>query len=244
LRLTTGLLFMGAAALAQEHEIRPGLKDASVLWARPALKLAEEITISGPAPGKLETRRIAKGGRFTLQGWQATDKLDRLTIELRKGFGPAEPGAIEIQMTGVDFDAQAIGPKMHFFTFHGAASGDDFAEQGKAPFFTLRAGQYKDKAGQRGIKVLWRGGGTRDEKAPFGVRAKWDPSATLHYRAEWTATELCVFLDGVRIFGPAEFHQRPAAAPLKHAFLSTDGIEREKWWGMTGPVYQRIRVFR
>lgn len=238
------LCLVAIAALAQEHEVRPGVKDPSTPWTRPTLKPAEEITIDGPKPGKQETRRIAKGGKFTPKGWQATGKLDRLTIELNKGFTPNESGAIEIQMTGVDYDTQAIGPKMHFFTFHGAASGDDFTEQGKSPFFTLRAGQYKDPAGHRGIKVLWRGGGTRGEKAPFGVRTKWDPTATLLYRAEWTPTELCVFLDGTRIFGPAEFHTRPNNAPLKHVFLSTDGIEKDKWWGMTGPVYQRIRVYR
>jgi hypothetical protein len=33
--------------------------------------------------------------------------------------------------------------------------------------------------------------------------------------------------------------------PLKHVFLSKDGIKKEAvWYGFAGPVYRKLRVFR
>ena len=89
-----------------------------------------------------------------------------------------------------------------------------------------------------------RGSG-RGEETLFGARL-WDPAATYVWRCEWNRQALCVYVNGERIFGPAEFNDR-FPAPLKYLFLSTDGIDGEQykyWFGMVGPVYRAVRVYR
>jgi hypothetical protein len=146
-------------------------------------------------------------------------------------------------MTNLDFDAQVNGRKQHFFSLYADPTGDQFNLRNA--FFTLRGGNYRDDAGHRGIKVLWRGGHFRGEHAPYAARPLWDPNETYTWRAEWDEGELVVFLNGERVFGPANFQDRDPARPLRHIFLSRDGcLNEDVWFGFPGPVYREIRVFR
>lgn len=241
-----GKVVKGKAPATAKHEKdfskRPKAKPISAAWISPKLKLAEEINLTSATADKFEAQRVVKGGEVVTGGWKATDKLDLVKIELKRGFTSEESGAIELDMTNLDFPAQVTGRKHHFFNLYSHPSGDHFVQPNN--FFTLRGGSYKDKEGNRGIKVLWRGGGERGELAPFATRKVWDAKATYTWRAEWTKNELVVFLNGERIFGPAEFKDRDKQMPLKYIFLSMDGITKPVWFGFAGPVYKQIRVYR
>lgn len=237
-----------AAAPAQDEKDfskRPPHKPITAPWSSPPVKLSADIRLTSAQRGGHETARTVKGGKFGPDGWQALDRLAMLTVELRDGLKFDEAGAIELEMTNLDFDAQVDGRKQHFFNLFTEPTGNHFVRTPDNNFFTLRGGNYKDKEGRRGIKVLWKGGGERGEAAPFAARPKWDPQATYIWRAEWTNNELVVLLNNERIFGPAEFKDRSARMPLKYVYLSKDGCPNEKvWYGIVGPVYKRIKVYR
>ncbi|MGH9847206.1 MAG: hypothetical protein ACREEM_51575, partial [Blastocatellia bacterium] len=210
----------------------------------PKLKLMAEIKLDSDKAAKADVKRAVTGGEFRSDGWQAKDRLDRFRLELKDGFAADEAGAIELEMSNLDFVSQVDGRKQHFFSLYTDASGNHFARSNQ--FFTLRGGNYNDAEGNRGIKILWRGGAERDrgEKAPFAARTVWDKQAVYVWRAEWTRDELVVLLNGERIFGPAEFKQREPR-PLKYIFLSRDGCPKEAvWYGFAGPVYRKLRVYR
>lgn len=212
---------------------------------RAPLKLAATLSLASANPSSAEVRRLAKGGKFVANGWQTMGKTDQLLIELKDGFGRGDCGALEIEMTNLNLPVQAVGPKHHLITVHGDPRGDAFIER-NCPFFSIRSGaQYKAPDGRMGIKMLWRGGSGRGEEGVFGAR-DWDPRATYVWRCEWNQELLCIYLNGERIFGPAEFRER-FAMPMKYVFLSTDGIdnvEYKYWYGMIGPIYKTIRVYR
>ena len=228
------------------HEGRPKAKPITAPWTSPKLALAEEIDLAALADSAhpaLASHRV-RGGRFTDEGWQAEHPWARFVLELADGFAHDEAGAVELDVTNFDYDQQADGRKQHFFSLYADPSGDQFRLRNA--FFTLRGGgHYRDDDGRPGIKVLWRGEFIRGEKAPFAARADWDPDRTYTWRAEWTSEELVVFLDGERVFGPAEFADRDREMAMKHVFLSTDGIPKSHvWYGMAGPVYQALRLYR
>ena len=226
-----------------KKEIRPAHRDITAPWQPPALKLAGEIVLNAAGPSPLEADRKVLGGAFAPDGWRPAAKNDRLVLTLKEGFDWNKPGAIELDMTNLDFDAQVDGRKQHFFSLFANPVGSH--RESPNAFFNLRAGEYKDKQGNRGIKVLWRGAEVRGEAAPFGARKTWDPKIKYTWRAEWTETELVVYLNGERIFGPAEFKDRHRTLPMRHLFLFRDGSPNEKvWFGFVGPVYQAARIYR
>lgn len=234
-----------AAKAAKKHEVPvpPALQPLSTPWRSPELTLAAEIDLRAGQANPAEKARTVEGGEFVENGWQAKGKLDRLSLELTEGFPAHEPGAIELDMTNLDFVNQIDGKKQHFFGLYSNPSGSHFILP--ANFFTLRGGLYNDKEGNRGIKVLWRGNAVRGEHAPFAARKVWNLKETYTWRAEWTKEELVMFLNGERIFGPAEFKDRNEAMPLKYVFLSRDGCPDTKiWFGFPGPIYQKLRVYR
>jgi hypothetical protein len=222
---------------------RPSQGSLAADWPSPELRLAETIALTGEEAGPNERLRIVEGGQFVDGGWQPTDKLDRMIIELVDGFSWHESGAIELDMTNLDFDAQVNGKKLHFFNLYADPTGDHFNVRNA--FFTLRGGNYMNDAGHRGVKVLWRGDYVRDEHAPYAARPKWDPNATYTWRAEWNEEQLVIVLNGERVFGPAEFADRDESRPLAHVFLSRDGcLNEDAWLSFPGPIYQKVRTYR
>ncbi len=235
------LVNRNSPAWYKAYDKRPAAKTAG--WTVPALEQAAVIPLLSGEKTAIERLRLVRGGEYTVNGWQVKDKLDRLIIELIAGFAWNEAGAIELDMTNLDFDAQVNGKKQHYFNFYADPTGDPFNLHNA--FFTLRAGNYKNDKGERGIKVLWRGGKARGEKAPFAARAEWDPQKVYTWRAEWDQDKFLVLLDGEKIFGPADFSQRDRARPLRYLFLSRDGaLQEDVWFGFPGPVYKEIRIYR
>ena len=222
---------------------RPDHGELSQTWQSPDRQLAETIVLDGPQPSDAERLRIVEGGEFVDGGWKPRGKLDRMILELERGFAADVSGAIELDMTSLDFDAQVTGKKHHFFSLYSDPTGDQFNLRNA--FFTLRGGRYRNDQGHRGIKVLWRGDYHRGEHAPYAARPKWDPSRKYTWRGEWNTKQLVIKLDGQRVFGPAEFGDRDQGRPLAHVFLSRDGSLAENvWFGFPGPVYQEIRTYR
>ena len=224
----------------EAHEKRPDENAGG--WDPPALELTATIPLTSPDPSPAERARAVRGGAFGPDGWRPTDRLDRLRVDLKEGFGPAESGAVELTMTGPDL-AATDGKKQHFFSLYADPTGDQFNLRNA--FATVRAGRYANDAGERGVKVLWRGGAARGEKAPYAARPAWDPAAEHVWRLEFTPDRLVLTLDGERVFGPAAFAGRDPARPLRHVFLHRDGALHEGlWYGFVGPAYRELRVFR
>ena len=222
------------------HEKRPSENAGG--WDPPALELTATIPLTSADPSPAERARAVRGGAFGPDGWRPTDRLDRLRVDLKEGFGPGESGAVELTMTGPDL-AATDGKKQHFFSLYADPTGDQFNLRNA--FATVRAGRYADDAGRRGVKVLWRGGAARGEKAPYAARPAWDPAAEHVWRLEFTPDRLVLKLDGERVFGPAAFAGRDPARPLRHVFLHRDGALHEGlWYGFVGPTYRELRVYR
>jgi len=218
----------------------------------------ETIPLTSFEPTDTETFRIVRGGKFAMNGWQVTDSMDYVLIELKDGFAYNEPGAIELQMTNLNPLTQTTGRKQHFFSMYANPEGshfsdvyteemkDDNKQRMPLPFVSLRFGKdkYTDDNGQ-GIKVLWRPNVKRHEKAPFGARSDWSEDKTYTWRMAWDQDSLSVYLNDERIFGPAEFNNRDKNAPLKYIFLSRDGNPKSHvWYGFPGPVYQELKVYK
>lgn len=91
------------------NEIRPKRREIAAPWQPPTLKLAGEIVLNAAGPSPLEEDRKVLGGTFAPEGWRPADKLDRLVLTLKEGFDWDQSGALELDMTNLDFDAQVDG---------------------------------------------------------------------------------------------------------------------------------------
>ncbi len=217
-------------------------------------EVVEEIILTDDNPGEYAEAIIAKGGKFTKEGWQSTDSLSQVVIVLRDGFEPTESGAIEMEISNFNPLTQRTGKKQHFFSLYANPEGmnwiDEFRDgeyQKKdlaLPFFNFRVGTYDNEEG-RGIKMLWKADAERHEEAPFGARKDWSEDKTYTWKAVWDADSLSCYLDGEKIFGPVTFGPRTPHSNLRYIFLSKGGMRKDNvWFGMPGPVYKKIRVYR
>ena len=216
--------------------------------------MAEEILLTDDTPGPYAEAIIAKGGTFTDQGWQSLDSLSQLVIVLNDGFSADEAGAIELEMTNFNPLTQRTGKKQHFFSLYANSEGGNWTDEYRdgeyqkkdlaLPYFNFRVGTYDNENG-RGIKMLWKADDKREEKAPFGARKDWSEKETYTWRAAWDADSLRCYLNGEKIFGPVAFGPRTPHSNLRYIFLSKDGMQKDHvWYGMPGPVYKKIRVYR
>ena len=238
-RLLCFLLLIGATispAKAQNFEVK------------------EEILLVDETPSPYAEAIIAKGGKFTDQGWQSLDSLSQMVIVLNDGFSADEAGAIELEMTNFNPLTQRTGKKQHFFSLYANPEGGNWADEYREsryqkkdlalPYFNFRVGTYDNENG-RGIKMLWKADDKREEKAPFGARKDWSEDETYTWRAAWDADSLSCYLNGEKIFGPVAFGPRTPHANLRYIFLSKDGMRKDNvWYGMPGPIYQKITVYR
>ena len=168
-------------------------------------EVKEEILLTNETLSPYAEAIIAKGGKFTDQGWQSLDSLSQMTIVLNDGFSADEAGAIELEMTNFNPLTQRTGKKQHFFSLYANPEGGNWADEYRdgeyqkkelaSPFFNFRLGTYDNENG-RGIKMLWKANDERHEKAPFGARKDWSEKETYVWRAAWDADSLSCYLNG------------------------------------------------
>jgi hypothetical protein len=216
-------------------------------------KLEVEDPLTGPRAVRGAASKEAQGGRFVPQGWTPGAGETRIVIALVKGFGPADAGRVELDVTNFDPERQykeSGQAKSHLLAMYSNADGSQTGEEADENCgWQLRGGaNYLNRTGApgAGFKLLWRprGAGTRGEKFIINDRTGWDKNKTYTLAVEWDARQIALFVDGEKVFeSPAERGYGDRQRELKYIYLGADRyFSRAN--AIPGPIYKGLRVYR
>ena len=214
---------------------------AATSSAHGALSLDFEDPLTSGQAVSGEAAKDVNGGTFTSQGWQSTSTSSQIRITLSTGFAPGESGALELDITNFDPVNQYSGDKHQFFNLYTRSDGSkaDWENTAKG-WWNVRGGKNYMTGDGAGFKFLLAPAGldSRHEVRLIQDKNDWDTGRTYTLRAEWTSSEISLYLDGQKLTGPHDFGGR--GEDLAYVFIGKDNV----YGGFSGPVYTALRVYR